>query len=976
MGDPLNVARASALVELLLRYFVARQDTIAILASWNKHCPATTDDLRGVLLSHVMGSEAPEAVVTLKTGKSSAVVLSRYRVATFSQTEADKARWVCLDFDGGAAHSAPLLDPLGEALKALDKAEGLGLPAYLERSGGGSGWHLWLFPAEPISVEMARTLGLGLAPTGAKLAGDLGFASPILGQGIEVFPKGFLPARLGSPIWLPWWSGAAEGGNRFYQREGAEVVEYLPEFREASLSAIERAVSTLPPASYWKGRPDSPQESPGASGRRGKGKERSSVAIEGEGASAELPGPTIEAAELEASPFKEWRAKILEAIDLEAFFSPYLIGRRSGAWLTARDFRSPSGDVDPSAGVADGSDPRYARGSWHSFRDGITLSPFDYLVELTNYGLAEAGAKNFAEAARFLAKATGIPLPRRDGPQAEDRRPLINITGLQMDGMIRAAWGALHRYNSPPTVFRRGGRIVMVGGEDEGNLKISELKEAGIRGLMGRSAQWFKTIGSGEGEKLTAIIPPKEIAQDFLAFIDAKLPPISGVVSAPIFASDGSLCRSPGYNPAGRVWLSQKGADLDIAEEKDPSSERARAAALFLQRDFLGDFSFATQADRAHALGALILPSVRSLIGGPTPLHDVNSPIQGSGKGLFVQAITIVHLGRVVVPQRLPTEEEEIAKTLLSELSEGRPIILLDNADTKGRRVIDSGSLEGVLTATEWTGRNLGKIGMTPVYPNRAAWFITGVNLEFAKGLMRRRVRIRLDPRCESPWTRGEDSFRHPDILGWARENRAAILSAVFSMVLHWLRLSPEARPRVRRLGSFEDWSSVIGGILAAAGVPGFLGHLDDPEEMVVESGGDDWPEFVRLWWEEMGSEALGPARLTDLAKRHGLLDAIRGEKGGKSQETRMGNALKKLRGRVFGPRRIVVAPDLHTKQPRYKLLPVEDSDSTEETSQDQSLINRSSFTGSAAPGESKDRGALGEEGGEEKAKVGEPLPF
>jgi hypothetical protein len=52
--------------------------------------------------------------------------------------------------------------------------------------------------------------------------------------------------------------------------------------------------------------------------------------------------------------------------------------------------------------------------------------------------------------------------------------------------------------------------------------------------------------------------------------------------------------------------------------------------------------------------------------------------------------------------------------------------------------------------------------------------------------------------------------------------------------------------PAARSLGSFETWSQTLGGILHVAGVPGFLGNLDDVME-ASDSEGGSWRAFIQL---------------------------------------------------------------------------------------------------------------------------------
>jgi hypothetical protein len=506
------------------------------------------------------------------------------------------------------------------------------------------------------------------------------------------------------------------------------------------------------------------------------------------------------------------------------------------------------------------------------------------------------------------------------GSSPDDALPDIIVNHRQLREITGSAWDALIAGNDPLRLFRRGDEVVQLRGAEDGRLPyLDPMDRDTMRGRLARVANWYKTKKNSMGKDIFEdVTPPQDVATDCLVNPDPRLPWIEAIVGCPTFGADGALTEAPGYHASARVWYTGE-VKLPHSIPERPADYEVVSARDYLFRELFADFPFASEADRAHALGALILPFVRRLINGPTPLHSIEAPTAGAGKGLLVHLISTIAAGREAQAQRLPLEEEEIAKTLLAELSTGRPIIMLDNADTKGRRVIDSGTLEGVLTSTEWTGRDLGRSRMV-TYPNRAVWFMTGVNLEFARGLMRRRVRVRLDPCCETPWTRTEKDFKKPKILQWARENRAVICAAVAVLARAWLCLPKEERPRGQQHGSFEEWSDVIGGILAVAGVPGFLAHINDAEEKAVESGEDEWPEFIEVWWQEYQTIAAPVAKLTELARQRELLERVRGAESKKSQQTRMGAALKKLRGRIFKGRRLVFSPDLNNNSAAYSL--------------------------------------------------------
>jgi hypothetical protein len=64
------------------------------------------------------------------------------------------------------------------------------------------------------------------------------------------------------------------------------------------------------------------------------------------------------------------------------------------------------------------------------------------------------------------------------------------------------------------------------------------------------------------------------------------------------------------------------------------------------------------------------------------------------------------------------------------------------------------------------------------------------------------------------------------------------------------------------RLGSFEAWAEIVGGMVAFAGIPGFLGNLEALYEKADE-GGAEWEGFLSAWWAACGEEPVTVAELS-----------------------------------------------------------------------------------------------------------------
>lgn len=218
-------------VQILRQHFLDREDVVAWNASWNA-CPTRVVDLDALLLAHLHGVQAPEVGVewTTKEGKEIGQ-RGRFRIGSYAIGKDNCTVFGCVDCDGGGRHGNPLADPLVVALQILKRCEQLGIPAYLEKSGGGAGWHVWLFFAYRAAAAKVRRLLFAMIPDDVLLA-DGGLADARANKGLEVFPKqdAINGDGLGNLVWLPWWHGAKEGGNQFYQvKDDGELATYVPE---------------------------------------------------------------------------------------------------------------------------------------------------------------------------------------------------------------------------------------------------------------------------------------------------------------------------------------------------------------------------------------------------------------------------------------------------------------------------------------------------------------------------------------------------------------------------------------------------------------------------------------------------------------------------------------------------------------------------------------------------------------------------
>ena len=402
------------------------------------------------------------------------------------------------------------------------------------------------------------------------------------------------------------------------------------------------------------------------------------------------------------------------------------------------------------------------------------------------------------------------------------------------------SWSLLFASNTPPWLYRCGGGPSWVERDDDGRPVPRPMTEDRLRHVLAQLVNWRKRAANGD---LVPAYPPPVLLKNLLATPDPALPVLAGIVTAPVFGSDGTLITEPGYHPATRLLYEPAQSFTLPPVPEDPTPQQIAAARSLLLDDLLGEFPFVGEAERAHALALLLLPFVRPMISGPTPLHMVEKPAPGTGATLMVDAISIVATGTSASVMVEGRDEDEWRKRLTAKLREIPSILLIDNL----RRQLDASSVAAALTAPYWEDRVLGKSEMVR-FPIRCVWIATGNNPQFSNEIARRMVRIRLDPHEDQPWLR--EGFRHPNLLAWVWQNRARLVAACLTLGRAWIAAG---MPRHQKtIGSFEGWAQVMGGILEVAGVPGFLGNLKEMYERADAEGGV---------WRGVRRAVVGPVR-------------------------------------------------------------------------------------------------------------------
>lgn len=422
--------------------------------------------------------------------------------------------------------------------------------------------------------------------------------------------------------------------------------------------------------------------------------------------------------------------------------------------------------------------------------------------------------------------------------------PWIDIRSAFPDQIIRGSWAALTLANDPtfPSVLQRGQRLVSVSGD-------ARLEE------YDRNSMYFRLVNVARYVRVTdagamPAEPPARAVDALLrchAQLDPLAPEVTRVVAAPVFDSAGDLVFEPGYHASSGIYYhpDELLTNVDWSSCINPDPAMVTWAVEQID-DVIGDFPFAAPADRANAFALMLLPFVRDLIPGTTPVHAVVAPTAGTGKTWLVQTLLYPSCGLVAFRGN-PKNDDEWRKALTTYLLSDPTALVFDNLND-----LDSEHLAAAVTAPSciWSDRRLGATEEVRV-PIRNAWVVTGNNLSLTSELARRAVPIRLDAQVERPGSRS--GFRHPDLLEYVKARRVVLAQACLIIAGNWV-----AAGRNEHIGSavgsiviasFEQWARRMGGILADAGVQGFLeNHATFTE--VQDEEGEELAELLAAWYE------------------------------------------------------------------------------------------------------------------------------
>jgi hypothetical protein len=498
----------------------------------------------------------------------------------------------------------------------------------------------------------------------------------------------------------------------------------------------------------------------------------------------------------------------------------------------------------------------------------------------------------------YLEKKLGQTVKRQTPSTVgkDTTKPIIFITDRYLDGVANDAINALETANTPPFLFRRSGNLVRIFQDEKNTPKIIALNDVQLRGVLARHALFMRETKAGS----FPTSPPMDAVKDILHLGDWTFPALEGIVQSPVLRPDGTILVEPGYDHITHLYY-VKPAELTIPDIAEKPSDSDVEGYLGYLSEAIRDFPFVEDADRANALALLMSLPLRPTILGSVPMAAITKPTPGTGASLFVDAVAIIGTGKVAPMAGLPRDDDEMRKYITSRLIAGDPLVSFDNLELP----LWSPSLCRALTCHEWEDRVLGQ-SVTVRLPQKAVWIANGNNLKLRGDLPRRTYPIRFDARLSKPWER--EHFRHPDLCAWVRRWRGDLLAAILTIARAWFVAGkPKPLKPLPVLGGFEEWVTTIGGILAFAGVKGFLENLAQfHDEADIE--GPEWEGFLSAWVEIIGDIPKTCQEIAAIIRENSgfastlpdnLQDILK--KPEKSFERSLGRALARKEKRPYG---------------------------------------------------------------------------
>jgi hypothetical protein len=404
-----------------------------------------------------------------------------------------------------------------------------------------------------------------------------------------------------------------------------------------------------------------------------------------------------------------------------------------------------------------------------------------------------------------------------DQQEKKSDKPVIQLS-TNMTAVVSRMQAIIRQHPSGPFLYQRAHQLSVItqGAKPPKWLDrapdaplIHPADKAFIRELASYAANWVKWDGRKKAEVNT--LPPPWAIETLMARPKWSFPPLEGIICAPTLRPDGSVLHTSGYDQDTGLYLYLDQMTFPAIPEH-PSLDDARLCVQLLL-DVFRDFPFLAAHHQSAALSAVLSLVARFTIQGKVPFFALRSTTRGAGKGLLIDAISVIATGRHAPRWAQTLDEEEERKRLMTIAMSGDAALHIDNIT----HPLGSGPLDMVMTAEAITERVMATHAERTA-PIKAVFFGSGNNMVFQSDMARRVVPIDLAPTQERPDER--DNFTHHPLLAWVREQRPKLVMAALTIIKAYIEAARPKQANIKPFGSYEEWSDLIRQSLIWAGEP------------------------------------------------------------------------------------------------------------------------------------------------------------
>lgn len=365
-------------------------------------------------------------------------------------------------------------------------------------------------------------------------------------------------------------------------------------------------------------------------------------------------------------------------------------------------------------------------------------------------------------------------------------------------------------------IYQRGPKLVEIipvnqeGGLTDGGTWFPKgsyvLREVGAMQLASRllpaKVRWMRKTARG-WKPGAASIP---LCATFLDIGNwPKAHKLRAFVQHPTLRDDGTLLDRRGFDKQSGLFLTD---ELPVTVNPQATRADALKALAYLLHPF-EEFKWVDgQVSKAALVSAILTTGLRHLFDEGVPLFAVDAPRPGSGKSKLVKCISNLWYGQPMATTPYSADPEEMKKHLASLLLAGCRVVLFDNVHPMTK--INDPTLNALLTSGRITFRELGSQRMLE-FDTSATFFMTGNNLKIVGDMIRRTIRLQIDPEGVHPMDR---KFKIDPLEGYVLDHRMELLSAALTLCVAFFNAGSPNPKGLHAIASFERWSEVIRNML------------------------------------------------------------------------------------------------------------------------------------------------------------------